>query len=970
MQTTLDWNTYSEIARQAAAEGCVLLRNENEALPACAGETVAVFGRIQLDYYKSGTGSGGMVNVPYVRSILDGLQAHPEIRIYEPLLATYRDWTKEHPFDRGTGWGTEPWCQQEMPLEDSVVEDAARHADLALVVLGRTAGEDRDNSATEGSYYLTDGERAMLAKVCSAFSRTAVLLNVGNIIDMKWVCEYKPSAVLYVWQGGMEGGMGAADVICGTVSPSGKLSDTIALDFTDYPSSANFGSHTENLYTEDIYVGYRYFETFAKDRVLYPFGFGLSYTSFAIGGLAVKETSEHSEKCLTIDATITNTGTRPGKEVVQVYVEAPQGLLGKPASVLCAFAKTDCLQPGEAQTLTMTVETSALASYDDSGVTGHKSCYVLEAGQYHLYVGADVRSAALAGSFTVAETFVTRACQEAMAPVKTFSRLHSQFATAGASRAQTGQEETSALSAAPAETSAPQAASAEAPSLQTAQAETSAPQTASAEPSVLQPSYEPAPLRTVRPDDRRAARLPDCLPYTGDRGWKLADVRDGKVGFPEFLAQLSDADLIHIVHGEGMCSPKVTPGTAAAFGGITESLQHFGIPAGCCSDGPSGIRMDCGATAFSLPNGTLLACSFNLPLVTQLFELEGLELRSNHIDTLLGPGINIHRNPLNGRNFEYHSEDPYLTGKMAEAQAAGMDASGVTGTLKHFCGNNQETCRHDVDSVVSERALREIYLKPFEICIRSGHVRSVMTSYNPVNGIWSAGNYDLNTTILRGEWGYTGMVMTDWWAKMNDDGHPADRTNLAAMVRAQNDVFMVTPDATASQDNLAASLADGTLTRAELVRSAENICRFLLTSPAMETLLGTYTPIEHRNRPSELAGLDEGSMEEVEVGDDTQISLLQYPTEAGTFFLLSLHFAAEGAYRFSLTASTEFSEHAQMAVTLNIDGTVLHTYSYHGGSTEPMTLSRDKELRGTTHYLKVFFSHTGLKLHSLRIQKL
>lgn len=911
---TLDWKKYSEIARQAAAEGCVLLRNESHALPLRSGETVSVFGRIQLDYYKSGTGSGGMVNVPYVHSILDGLQLHPEVQIYQPLLETYQEWTKEHPFDRGTGWGTEPWCQVEMELSDETVADAAAHSDAALIVIGRTAGEDQDNSARPGSYYLTDGEKDMLKKVCAAFSRTAVVLNVGNIIDMKWVQEYAPSAVLYVWQGGMEGGCGAADILCGTVSPSGKLSDTIAFDYTDYPSSRNFGSETENIYEEDIYVGYRYFETFAKDRVLYPFGFGLSYTSFSVTS-SVKESSE----ALEITASVTNTGKAAGKEVVQVYVNAPQGALGQPLRSLCAFAKTDCLQPGASQTLTMTVEKAALASYDDSGCTGHKSCYVLEPGLYEIYVGTDVRSASCAGSFTVDELIVTAQHTEAMAPVQEFRRMRPGSEKADGTR---------------------------------------------------ELDYAAVPLRTQNPYEKRLAALPESLPYTGDQGLKLADVQSGKTTFAEFLAQLSDEDLMHIVRGEGMCSPKVTPGTAAAFGGITERLQHFGIPAGCCSDGPSGIRMDCGATAFSLPNGTLLACSFNLPLVTALFEMEGTELYGNKIDTLLGPGINIHRDPLNGRNFEYHSEDPYLTGRLACAQADGMYAAGVSGTLKHFCANNQEFARHRVNGVISERALRQIYLKPYEMCVRGGHIRSIMTAYCPVNGIWTAGNYDLNTAILRGEWGYTGMVMTDWWGEANnaDDKEPSTK-HLAAMVRAQNDVFMVTADAVTYEDDLSASLADGTLTRAELVRSAENICRFLMQSPALARVTGTYVPVEHVNRPDELASLDIDNMEQVTVGTDTTISLSGYPTDAGTGFLFSLTFEEEGDYDFALTATTEFSEHAQMAVTLNLDGIVLHTYSYHGGSTAPMTISRDKEIRGTTHYLKVFFSHSGLTLHTLRITK-
>lgn len=922
MTQILDWNAYSSLARQAAAEGCVLLRNENHALPICNGETVAVFGRIQLDYYKSGTGSGGMVNVPYVHSILDGLQMHPELSVYQPLLDTYRSWTAEHPFDRGTGWGTEPWCQKEMELSDTVVADAASNCDAAVILIGRTAGEDQDNSLACGSYLLTELEEAMLEKVCAAFSRTIVVLNVGNIIDMSWVSKYQPSAVLYAWQGGMEGGYGTADVICGTVNACGRLTDTIAYSYEDYPSSKNFGSPSENFYQEDIYVGYRYFETFAKDCVLYPFGFGLSYTSFDTDAVLAfypqsSDSAAFPASC-TVTATVTNTGSCSGKEIVQVYVQSPQGKLGKPTRQLCGFAKTNLLEPGQSETVTISIDPYSFASYDDSGVTGHPFCYVLEEGTYEFYTGKNVRDAVLTGSYSLTQLEVLQTLTQALAPVQPFTRMHAQKDSISGE---------------------------------------------------LIPALEPAPLRITNPTEKRCSALPSALPYTGDLGLKLADVKNQVCTLPEFLAQLSDEDLCHMMHGEGMCSPKVTPGTAAAFGGITDSLQHFGIPVGCCSDGPSGIRMDCGASAFSLPNGTLLACTFNLPLVTSLFEMEGLELRSNQIDALLGPGINIHRNPLNGRNFEYHSEDPFLTGKMAQAQAEGMDHAGVTGTLKHFCANNQEYMRHTTNGVISERALREVYLRPFEMCVRDGHIRSIMTTYGPVNGLWTASSYDLTTTILRNEWNFSGLVMTDWWAKVNNEGEEPDKTNLAAMVRAQNDVYMVTPDAAAYEDNIASSLADGTLTRGELVRNAANICTFLLHSPALERMEGTFTPVEEANRPSDLTSAVTGSLRNFDIETDTTLSLEEYPTDAGSSFLLSLIFREEGIYEFSLTASTEFSEHAQMAVTLSLDSTVLHTYSYHGGSNAPMTISREKGVHGTVHYLKVFFSHSGLKLHSLQLRK-
>lgn len=341
--------------------------------------------------------------------------------------------------------------------------------------------------------------------------------------------------------------------------------------------------------------------------------------------------------------------------------------------------------------------------------------------------------------------------------------------------------------------------------------------------------WEPVPLRI--PSASRCKDL-DTVPeltYCGNQGYVLADVYHGKVSMEDFISQLSDEDLFCIVRGEGMGSPKVTPGTAAAFGGVTDSLKSFGIPCGCCADGPSGIRMDCGTQAFSIPNGTCIACTFNEKLVQELFEMLGLELRQNKIDTILGPGMNIHRNPLNGRNFEYFSEDPYLTGKLAAAELKGMHKYGVTGTIKHFAANNQEHNRTKYNSQVSERALREIYLKGFEIAVKEGSAYFIMTTYGAINGIWTAGNHDLLTTVLRSEWGFEGIVMTDWWAKMNDEGQEASAQNLAAMIRAQNDVYMVVKDSASNsnQDNLKESLEEKKLSSSSLQRCAMNICKTL-----------------------------------------------------------------------------------------------------------------------------------------------
>lgn len=898
MKHILDWQQYLSKAAQAAAEGIVLLQNNNHALPILEGEEVAVFGRIQLHYYKSGTGSGGMVNVAKVTGIVDGLQ-DAGVRLNQALLETYRKWDAENPYDMGEGWGLEPWCQEEMPLTQQLVQKAAQESAAALVVIGRTAGEEQDNRLERGSFLLTEKEEEMLRLVRCAFSRVIVILNVGNIVDMSFMDDPAlcPDAVLYVWQGGMTGGTGTASVLTGACSPSGKLPDTIARSIADHPSHANFGGEKENVYAEDIFMGYRYFETFAKDRVRYPFGFGLSYTDFSLENKSFFASAEE----IRVQVTVRNTGERPGKEVVQIYCGAPQGTLCKPARVLCGYEKTPLLAPGASVTLHVSICPEHFASYDDRT---HR--WILEKGIYHFYAGTDVRSAALCGTWELSEDRILRQCRQALAPVESFRRLCGDNA------------------------------------------------------------WEDAPALEIDEAARRLEGLPADIPYTGDRGIRLRDVRDGKASMEDFLAQLSDEDLACIVRGEGMGSPKVTPGTASAFGGVTEKLAAFGIPCACCSDGPSGMRLDCGTKAFSLPGGTMLAATFNRPLLTELYTLVGLEMAANKVDCLLGPGMNLHRHPLNGRNFEYFSEDPYLTGTIAAAELKGMHSSGVTGTIKHFCGNNQETGRHILNSVISERALRELYLKGFEIAVREGQADSVMTTYGAVNGLWTAGSYDLCTEILRREWGFTGLVMTDWWADINRRGQEANVTDLAAMVSAQNDVYMVCADSGCHEDNTLSALESGMLTRGELQRCAGNICRFLLTTNAMKRICGEEEPVEILNRPKE-QGEDMGDVPFYSVDKDFTLDLTDIPTEKGTTYSFALDLKTPGMYRMTLTASSRAGALAQIPVTLFSMGTAYGTYTWNGTEGRPVSFTRDNFpmfSRFTT--LRLYFAQSGLTMHSIR----
>ena len=903
MKRTLDWDKYLETSARAVSGGIVMLKNDG-ALPLKQGGTAAVFGRIQLHYYKSGTGSGGMVNVSKVIGITDGL-LDAGYKLDEQLLNAYREWDEQNPFDYGEGWGGEPWSQKEMPLTDELVGGAASRADAAIVIIGRTAGEEMDNKLEKGAFLLSDLEEDMLRRVTSAFDKTVVLLNTGGLIDMSFMDRYPVSAVMYVWQGGMVGGAGTAAVLTGEVSPSGKLPDTIAYEISDYPSDKFFGSGDMDCYGEDIYVGYRYFETFAKDRVRFPFGFGMSYTSFDITASDFKLDGDK----VTGSVNVKNTGSTPGREVVQIYCSAPQGKLGKPARVLCGFDKTRTLQPGESQTLSFEIPLESVASYEDSGVTGHKSAWILEQGGYVFYAGADVRSASEAYSLTLPET-VVRQCKSALGPLTAFKRMVNSSG---------------------------------------------------------KPEFEDVPLTgEAFPHDH--AKLPAEIPQTGDRGIRLADVVNGKNTLEEFTAQLTDYDLSCIIRGEGMGSPKVTAGTAAAFGGVSDTLTALGIPCACCDDGPSGMRLDCGTKAFSLPNGTLLASTFDRPLMTELITFMGLEMHTNQVDCLLGPGMNIHRHPLNGRNFEYFSEDPYLTGEMASAELAGLHSTGAEGTIKHFCGNNRETRRHFLDSVISERALREIYLRGFENAVKKGGAKSVMTTYGQVNGVWTAGNYGLVTGILRDDWGFDGFTMTDWWANINRRGKAPDKSDFAAMAMAQNDVYMVTADGAACNDNTLDSLNSGELTRGELQRNAMNILRFLTTTHAMKRVMGCDDETEIINRPADAGDVDSTDIEFHDIDEDLTLDLTGITTEKGSSYAFGLNVSKPGVYKVTLTASSTLSELAQTSVSIFALGSPCGMFTFNGTGGAPVSQTKDVKFLSNFMSIRLYFGGSGLKTQSIRFE--
>ena len=865
------------LCRKMAAEGSVMLKNDG-VLPFKKGTKVAIFGRNQEGYIKSGTGSGGLVQVEKIPVIWDSFIENGVFQIDSDLVGIYKDWIKNNPYDDGHGWATETWFQKEMPVDISLAKRFAEKNDVAVIIIGRTAGEDRDNRNTEGSYKLTAEEKEIIKNVTHAFEKTVIVLNVGNLIDLSFMDENPVSALLYVWQGGEEGANALADILSGKISPSGKLPDTQVYNIEEYPALHDFGDVKSLVYKEDIYVGYRYFETFEPENVRYPFGYGITYTDFETDCKA-----DIGDEEITVTATVKNIGNFTSKEVVQVYYGAPCGKLGTPVKQLAGFAKTRDLKPGESETLSVKFPKTQMASFDDSGVTGNKNCYVMEAGTYKIYAGTDVRSAKEVANFEVSETTVTERLEEIMPPEIPFKRI--------VAKEENGKRVT-----------------------------------------VL----EDAPLRETDLDTRIRDRREKEIPFTGDKGIKLIDVAEGRNTLDEFVAQLSDQDLASIVCGEGMNSPKVTPGTGAAFGGVTDSLLDFGIPVCCVTDGPSGLRLATGMKSTSLPNGYVFASSFDTALTEKIFELEGVELFRYNIDILLGPGMNIHRHQLCGRNFEYFSEDPLLSGKIAAAQTRGIAVSGCSTTIKHFCGNNQELSRIYVNDIVSQRALREIYLKGFEIAIKESDVKAIMTSYNMVNGYHTSANYDLATTVLRGEWGYEGFVMTDWWAKCNLKGEEGNTDNLKALVRSQNDVYMVCESAESKPHNIFVGLSEGYIVRSDLQRSAKNLLRYIMTSPTFTKFVdgGCIKP--------DFGKIEDENMETVFTAENIK---------SGDSFEVS--YGGENIYVFEVCSNG--NSLSQSSVVLRIDDSRTISLSIMGTEGEFIAVKRKLKIDEGNHTLSFTF---------------
>ena len=706
-----------DLSRQAAQEGMVLLKNESGILPLLRGQKIAVFGIGQIDYAKGGGGSG-FTYTAYSRNIAQGLEIKEKegkVRLYHPLTFFYREEAAKQ-LETAQTLGKEIYqgMLSEPEIPKDMIREAAAFTDHALLVYSRFSkeGYDRTGDPYDGDFYLSKEEEQLLQEVRKSFRHIIVLLNTGGIMDVSWF-QNDPciEGALLLWQAGMEGGLAVADILTGDVNPSGHLCDTFAASFNAYPYASHFSDSPDYVeYTEDVFVGYRYFETFpeAKAQVCYPFGYGLSYTAFEISPKDFSETEQE----YVVDISVRNTGDRSGKEVVQLYAESPEGILGGPARILIGFRKTRLLEPKEEERLQIRFNKYQLSRYDDLGKV-QKSAYLLEKGTYHFFVGENVRDAVIvAGSLQIEETELVEQLSERCKP----RRLRERLTYSG---------ETELL---PTDEAAPL------------------------------PAYEPelCPGEEETPDEVPWKEVKRWKLLSEDRPVQLIDVYEGRIGLDQFLSKLSLEQKISLLGGQP------NRGVANTFG--FGNIPYFGVPNIMTADGPAGLRIqpEAGVNTTAFPCETLLACTFNEELMSKIGEAVAMEAKENGIGIWLAPAVNIHRNPLCGRNFEYLSEDPLLAGKMAAALVRGLQKQGVSASVKHFACNNKETNRKESDSRVSERALREIYLKAFEICVKEGQCWSIMSAYNLLNGVRCSENRDLLTGILREEWGFTGVTESDW----------------------------------------------------------------------------------------------------------------------------------------------------------------------------------------------------------------
>ena len=747
----------AERSKKAAKEGMVLLKNDRNVLPLSPGK-IALFGNGAVRTVRGGSGSGDPFNggVSGGGELFVNQSPRYHINILPALLESGFDIvTKEilenlaERLDAIVSEAAAAGKHDVLSPEQEVSEaDAKRFSDMtdtAVYVLSRNSGEGRDRKV-EDDYDLSPVEKKNLRVLREAYKNLVLVLNVPGPVSAADLQESEADAILLMGQPGQEAGLAVSEVLTGETTPSGKLTTTWAMEYRDYPSADTFLSDPDtSLYTEGIYVGYRYFTT-VKKQAGYPFGFGLSYTDFAVFGASASISGQD----IVVSAKVRNCGNFDGKEVLQLYVSAPSTEMDMPERELKGFKKTSLLKPGEEETLVITVPLKALSSFSEE-----KTAYLLSRGYYILKLGTSSENTDNIAAVCIPESRLTKLVYEELPlaqPLDVMKGLEGNDNSKEAS-------------------SLPILLPEDFPVCEDARS-----------------PYQTPCVTTYTTDPDYTAVMPyEKVQLVEKKDITLQDVYDGRASYEELLAQFTEEELSNFACGTGWgvaddanpvigSSSESVPGAA---GETTHNLEkRFKIPAIVLADGPGGVRLTQQFTAknidtgedqtvyhhcISWPVGTLIAQSFDPDVAREVGLGMKEDLKAFRIEVLLGPGINIHRNPLCGRNFEYFSEDPFLSGQMAAAMTLGIqDGYEAAACVKHYAANNQETNRHKNDSVVSQRALREIYLEPFRVAIEKGKALTVMTSYNKINGVPTADSYDLCTNLLRGEWGFEGFVMTDW----------------------------------------------------------------------------------------------------------------------------------------------------------------------------------------------------------------
>lgn len=717
------YEAHDQVALEAAREGIVLLKNKNSILPLQKDTRLNIFGKSQFDF-RTGAVGAGKINPRYQITLLQAIEEHSEFTVNPDIQALYRQGEEAVP-------------------SRSLLEDACQKSTTALIVISRASGENLDNSAVAGEYYLTSEEEAMIREVAATFEHTIAIINSGYPIDLTWVENYNIKGVINCGFPGMLGGLALVEILDGRVNPSGKLPDTWSNDYYDHPASKNFYDVAEGkpkldssstyfvdtYYEEGLYVGYRYFETFRK-AVAYPFGFGLSYTTFNI----CSTQCTHGDEGTLLKLQIKNTGKVAGKEVIQVYSEEPDGKLEKPSRKLIAFAKTTALQPDEVQEIVLTIPMEQYVSYDSDTAS-----WLMEPGEYKIWVGTSVKHLEEAGRFELAESTIIQKVVNRMAPpvsIRTLSKL---------------------------------------------------------DPEGSYPSGDHSGLKPeateLAPKARRQAH-PELRPVPGqapNEPVKFTEVMERPELLDSFVKQLSIAELARL----SVCGSSGWGMHEKGEAGRLYGLEQYNMKPFVVADGNSGVNLR--KPNIGMPASTVLCSSWNTQLSYEVARVIAEEAKENDVHMILAPGMNIHRNPLNGRHPEYFSEDPYLTGMMAGYFSKGLEDNGVSSCLKHVIANNCETARNRNHSLMTERTLRELYMKAFEVAMKVHQPDSIMTGYNAVNGVFAAADEEMIQGVFREELGFSGYVMTDWGSYETVDLVEAVQAGNCWLTPGTNDDTYVRP---------------------------------------------------------------------------------------------------------------------------------------------------------------------------------